>query len=55
LLYRNSPHAKLYPLHLCWCCRYQSSLGNKRIELFDTGTDQVADKSPVQMASGGHQ
>ncbi|XP_066395398.1 novel plant SNARE 13-like [Miscanthus floridulus] len=30
---------------------YQSSLGNKRIELFDTGNDQVADETPVQMAS----
>ncbi|TVU37653.1 hypothetical protein EJB05_10979 [Eragrostis curvula] len=30
---------------------YQSSLGNKRIELFDTGNDQVAEDT-VQMASG---
>ncbi|KAG8079586.1 hypothetical protein GUJ93_ZPchr0007g4260 [Zizania palustris] len=29
---------------------YQSSLGNKRIELFDTGNDQVAEDN-VQMAS----
>ncbi|GJN10887.1 hypothetical protein PR202_ga29028 [Eleusine coracana subsp. coracana] len=29
---------------------YQSSLGNKRIELFDTGNDQVAEDT-VQMAS----
>lgn len=39
----------------CASCRYQSSLGNKRIELFDTGNDQVAEGTPVQMASGGHQ
>ena len=37
-----------------WSCRYQSSLGNKRIELFDTGNDQVAEDTPAQMASGGH-
>jgi len=30
---------------------YQSSLGNKRIELFDTGNDQVAEDTPAQMAS----
>lgn len=30
---------------------YQSSLGNKRIELFDTGNDQVAEDNTVQMAS----
>ncbi|KAF0906953.1 hypothetical protein E2562_013327 [Oryza meyeriana var. granulata] len=30
---------------------YQSSLGNKRIELFDTGNDQVAEDNNVQMAS----
>jgi hypothetical protein len=35
-----------------WCCRYQSSLGNKRIELFDAGNDHVAEDN-VQMASGG--